>query len=271
MDPLNQNPTRYRLDDLRHFAAALGAAAGLAPARAAALASMLLWYDAAGLPGAGLATLPDWLKRLDDQEIDPKAEGRVGPEHTATAVFDGQNGVGPLILARAAGIASEKAREIGVGLVRVRGLGPTGPAAAVVAEVAIGPLAALAIGPGGARAVAYPSANGLPAVFDSTLAPKTTSETARIDQLLIPEGDWLIQVVSIGAIEPLASLQERITSALGTIASPPASPAGLLHPNTWEAHRRQARERGVPLDAKLIKSLRRWALKLGIGIPATLE
>ncbi len=268
---MSQNPARHRLDDLRHFASTLGTATGLAPSRSVALATQLLWYDAAGLARFGLATLPDWLKRLQDHEIDPVAEGRVGLEHAATAVFDGQNGVGPLILARAAGLATEKAREIGVGLVRVRHLGPTGPAAAVVAEVAIGPMAAMAIGPAGSRALAIPTANGLPAVFDSSLAPAAKASLPALDGLLVPEGEWLIQVVAVGAVEPLASLQERVTSALGPTGFAAGSSPGLLRPDLWEGQRREAREQGVVLDPKAVKALRRWASKLGVALPGSLE
>ena len=54
---------RYRLDDLRRFAAALGAASGLVPLRALALASHLFWFDAAGAAIFGIGTLPDGWKR----------------------------------------------------------------------------------------------------------------------------------------------------------------------------------------------------------------
>ncbi|MBX6314493.1 MAG: Ldh family oxidoreductase, partial [Isosphaeraceae bacterium] len=139
---------RFRLDDLRHLAAALGAGVGLAPSRAAALATHLLWFDAAGAASFGIATLPDWLERIAARQVDPRAEGTIGLERAGTANLDGQNGVGPLILARAASLAAEKARDVGVGLVRVTGLGPTGPAAPAAAEIAIGPEAAALIGPG---------------------------------------------------------------------------------------------------------------------------
>src|SRR5262249_7152269 len=56
---------RYRLDDLRRFAAALAAGLGIAPARASALATHLLWFDAAGAAPLGVATLTDVLEQLD--------------------------------------------------------------------------------------------------------------------------------------------------------------------------------------------------------------
>jgi LDH2 family malate/lactate/ureidoglycolate dehydrogenase len=170
---------RYRLDELRRFAAALGAGAGLAPERAMELATHLLWFDAAGAARHGLATLPDWLAKLERGEVDPRAEGRIGAEHAATAVLDGQGGLAPLDPVAGAGVAGEKAREVGVGLVRVTGLGPSGPAAAVAAELAIGPQVGLVLGPGPHRALAVPTAAGLPLVFDSALAEGPTPPPLR--------------------------------------------------------------------------------------------
>ena len=68
---------RYRWDDLRRFAAALGGAVGLDPARALALASHLLWFDAAGAARLGIATLPDWLEMMEGGQVDVRARGQV--------------------------------------------------------------------------------------------------------------------------------------------------------------------------------------------------
>src|SRR5262245_11673289 len=158
---------RYRLDELRRFAAALTAAAGVSPTRASALATQLLWYDAAGCPLHGIQSLAGWLERIESREVDPAAEGRVGPQRRGTAVFDGQNGLPPLILAREAELAVEKARDAGVGLVRLVNVAALGSAAAVAADVAVGPLGAAVLGPRSAWTLALPTAGGLPAVFDS--------------------------------------------------------------------------------------------------------
>ena len=139
--------TRFRLDDLRRFAASLASSLGVAPARASSLASHLLWFDAAGASSHGIATLPSWLARIENQEVDPTAEGRARQEHAGTSIFDAQNGLAPLVLARAAEIASEKARDLGVGIVRVQNLGPSGPPAPVAADLAVGPFVAVIAGP----------------------------------------------------------------------------------------------------------------------------
>lgn len=259
---------RLRLDDLRRFATALGEAAGLAPARASALANHLLWYDAAGFPAHGIAALPGWLDRIAAGTVDPRAEGKVlTPEHAATAILDGQSGVAPLLLARAAGIAVEKAREVGVGMVRVCHLSTSGPAAAVAAEVAVGPYHAIVVGAGGEVAMACPSPEGLPLVYDSGLIPASTlgggqPSTALVAWagVVLPEEGWLVAAVTVPALEPLASFHERQASASGKIQG-----EGWLRPVDWELRRRAAREQGVALESGVIESLRQHGGRLGVA------
>lgn len=264
---------RFRLDDLRRLATALLAKQGVAPARASALATHLLWFDAAGVASLGIEALPDWLERLESGQVDPRAEGRVVLERSGTAVLDGQNGLPPLVLARAAEIASEKAREIGLGLVRVTGIGPAGSAAPVAAELAVGPFAAFLLGPGPSWSLALPSEDGLPAVFDAALAPagsRAKGPPPWLDGLgawaglLVPDGGWLIAAVAVPALEPLATFQERVSA--GAIRDEDG--AGRLAPKPWEDRRREARERGVPIALAVWKKWKRWADRFEVELPA---
>ena len=272
----------YRLDDLRRFATALGSALGIPPTRAAELASHLLWFDAAGLEDFGIATLPSWLERIEARSVEPGAVGRVTAERTSLVVLDGQNGIPPLILARAAELAVEKARDAGVGLVRVSHVGPTGPAAAVAAEMAVGPVAAVILGPGPSWSCAFPSAEGLPAVFDSALGPRPTKTTTRSRRpaapdpdtmmapwiaAMAPEGGWLVAAVAVAALESLATFHERVGATLDAVQQWP----GGLAPGPWEARRRIAREAGVPLAAEAMTPLTRWGERLGVEPPARAE
>lgn len=258
---------RYRLDDLRRLASALGAGVGLARPRAAALASQLLWFDAAGASEFGIATLPDWLDRIQRGDVDPKADGRIRGEHAGTAMLDGQGGVPPLILSRAAALAGEKAREVGVGAIRVSHLGPMGPTAAVAAELAIGPLVAAILGPGPSWTLALPSAEGLPVVFDSALAhaeapPAAIASLVGPWALLVPpSGGWLLLAIALPALEPPASFQERLTAALDGREDAP----GLLLPRRWEAQRSEARQHGILLGESTLGALSQWAARLGIS------
>lgn len=269
--------TRYRLDDLRRFAAALAAGLGVAPARASALASHLLWFDAACASSHGIASLPGWLDRIDRKEVDPTAEGKPRLEHSGTAVVDAEGGIAPLILARAAGIAAEKARDVGVGIVRVRGLGHSGPAAPAAADLAIGPFLGLILGPGPSLALAVPMPDGLPALYDSALesgagrgVPTNSAWTEAwspwISALSGPEG-WSILALAVPAMEPLTSFHERVN---GTF-SDPAGGAGQLLPGPWAAHRREARERGIAIDDGASADLRTWSERLHVPWPTPLN
>jgi LDH2 family malate/lactate/ureidoglycolate dehydrogenase len=255
---------RYRLDDLRRFAAALGAGVGLAAEPATGLATHLLWFDAAGAPRHGLATLPGWLERIERRQVDPGAQGQIGLEHAATAVLDGQGGLAPLILARAAGVAGEKARDTGLGLVRVTGLGPSGPAAPIAAELAIGPQVGLVLGPGPDQALALPSAEGLPLVIDSALDQRPEIPAPPVSGLIAPERAIVVVAVAVTALESLATFHERLGAALKVLDDAP----GRLLPGPWDDRRRAVRERGVPLDAEAMAALRRWADRLEIEPPA---
>lgn len=263
---------------MRRFASALVAACGVSPTRAVSLAAQLLWFDSAGASRFGIGTLPGWLDRIRRGEVDARAEGRVASEHAGLAVLEGQGGIGPLVLARAASLASEKARDAGVGLVRVVHLGPAGPAAAVVAEVAVGPKLAVVLGPGASWAFALPSEQGLPVVYDSALAATSESAQGKLQipaalhpgalfapwALLAPEGCWLVAAVAVGALEPLATFHERMSESLRSQKELP----GLLLPAAWEARRIDARQRGVIVERAAMAELARWAEHLAVAPPA---
>jgi len=263
---------RYRVDDLRRFAAALGNAVGLVPARALALASHLLWFDAAGAATLGIATLPDWLEAIETGHVNAGAVGQVMGERSALAMFDGENGVPPLLLERAAELAVEKAREAAVGLVRVTHLGAVHSAAPVTAGIAVGPMVGFVLGPNRLWGMALPSEAGLPVVIDSGLAAvevtrkpgahrphadSTEPPASRRDaaalleglgigaEVLLPGDGWLVAAVAVPVLEPLATFHERVATAVTGMAEAP----GRLLPDAWDAHRRAAGQHGVALAA----------------------
>jgi len=293
---------RYGFDDLRRFASALGAAAGLPPPRSLALTSHLLWFDAAGAPTLGIATLPSWLEAIERRRVDPTATGRVTSERTALALFDGENGPAPLILGRAAEVAVEKAREAAVGLVRISGVGRIPSAAPVAAGIAVGPMAGWVLGPNRCWSMALPSQGGPPLVVDSGLSeveaggkpapaggtgrrtphpPKST--TAGRDgpipastllegfwlgtEILIPEGDWLVAAVSVPAMDSLAAWHQR-SAAIGDRM--PTAP-GRLPPEAGEARRRRVRREGVGVEPAAWKSLAHWAHRLSVEVPDPID
>lgn len=282
----------HRLDELRRFAAALTSAAGMVPERAATFAGHLLWFDTAGFPDFGLKRLPDWLDRMGRGEVDPIAEPLIRQEHPATAILDGQRGVAPLALARAADVAAAKARELGVGLARIGHLGGLDSAAPIAADLAIGPFAAMLVGPRPSWALALPTGLGLPVVFDTDLdAARSTTATASASTsrraakaaaqpswmdllgpwagVIAPDDGWLVLVVAITALEPLTTFHERAHSAL---EHDPSQSGPVLSPGPWDERRRQAREDGIQVDPELRSALNARADRLGIApLPGTVE
>jgi hypothetical protein len=298
---------RYGFDELRRFAAAIATAAGLAPARSLAMASHLLWFDAAGAPSLGIATLPSWLEAIDGGRVDPLAVGRVVSERTTLALLDGENGPAPLILERAAELAIEKAREAAVGLVRIVGVGSVPSAAPIAAGIAIGPMAGWVQGPDGCGSMALPTPAGLPLVIDSGLAAvkegagptgkpgsaaasgrrasDSKAASSRRDgpvpassllpafwlgaELLVPEGGWLVSAVSVTAMEPLSTFRDRVADARERLADA-AGPGGLL-PEDWEVHRRRVQQQGVHVEPAAWKALVHRAHRLAIDVPGPIR
>jgi LDH2 family malate/lactate/ureidoglycolate dehydrogenase len=271
---------RYRPDDLRRVATELLSRAGLARERASALGRLLLWYDAVGAHDFGIVGLGDWLTRLEHGDFDPKQSGRVGPEHASTAVLEAAGGLPPLLLARAAEIAGQKARDTGVGVVRVIGVPPSaGPAAAIAAELAIGPFLGLVLGPGSAQSAAIPAPEGVPLIFDSILG-EVGSEDERehlasdepmkmvVDRvapwLLLSGGqEVVVTALAVAAFESLGSFHRRVAEALeGRTA-----PAGWIFPETWERHRSEAQRRGIALAESVVGPLRERSARAGVGFP----
>ncbi len=262
-------PAHYRLDDLRRLAASLGVSVGLSPLRATAFASQLLWFDTAGAASHGISTLPDWLERMETGEVDPSAEGVIAAERAGTLVLDGRRGLPSLILTRAAGLAVEKARDVGIGLVRVEGLGSAGPPASVAAEVArLGPEAAAVLGPGSSWALALPSSTGLPLVIDPSLrdARQPLPPSVAPWSILIPDEGWLVVAMAIRALESLNAVHGRVAMALAK-AAPDLGP---LDPESWEARRQDILDRGLAPDPRAFAVLVRRASVLGLTIPQPL-
>jgi LDH2 family malate/lactate/ureidoglycolate dehydrogenase len=278
---------------LRRFAAALASASGLAPLRALALASHLLWFDAAGAGDLGIRTLPEWLEAMVCGRVDCGANGHVTVERPALAILDGQNGLPPLILERAGELAGEKARDVGVGLVRVAHLSRIDSAAAVAAQIAVGPMVGLLVGPGGLWSLALPSAHGLPVVVDlklstnatgseksgKTLGRSSSSKQFRAvgpppwksfapwAEMLVAPGSWLVLAISIGNLEPLTTFHERLDSWLGVSHNDPHR----VVPASWDARRRDVQEHGVPISRSVWNKLKQWSERLAVEVPEPTE
>ena len=265
---------RYRFDDLRKIGSQLLHKQGMAPDRASAFISLLLWFDAADAWSFGIESLPNWIDLIERGTIDPKTEGTIELELNGTAVLNGHNGLAPLILMRAARIAQEKARGVGVGIVRVINLGGDCPAAPMTADIAIGPAIGLAQGPGPSWTVAVPTIHSVPAIFSTELG--TTGSQAppwSIDNFPVwsvpfsDVGSRVISAYSVKAFESLDQFHERIENQLRTTARV----AGEVRPSDWQTSRDRHLTIGVTLPENHAQKLRLRADRVGIAWPLPFE
>ena len=87
---------------------------GLPPEDAAKVAELMLEADLVGADAHGVFRLPQYVDRLKRGSTNPRPNIKVERTAPATALIDGDNGMGHLVVSRAAETAVEMARECGV-------------------------------------------------------------------------------------------------------------------------------------------------------------
>jgi LDH2 family malate/lactate/ureidoglycolate dehydrogenase len=95
-------------------------AAGLPAADAARVAELMTEADLTGADAHGIFRLPHYLRRLKAGGFNPRPAISVKQTAPATALVDGDNGMGHLVMSRAAETAIALARDAGVSWVGVR-------------------------------------------------------------------------------------------------------------------------------------------------------
>ena len=121
-------PSRRTVSELAEFTARVLASVGLPAADAQRVATLIAQADALGADGHGIFRLPQYVKRIQSGGINPRPSIRVIHEQPATALVDGDNAMGHLVMGRAAEIAIEKAKSAGVAWVGARNSNHAGPA-----------------------------------------------------------------------------------------------------------------------------------------------
>jgi L-2-hydroxycarboxylate dehydrogenase (NAD+) len=121
-------PRRVAVGDLSRFIADALAAVGLPRPDAETVAALMAEADARGADGHGVFRLPQYVKRIKAGGINVRPQIKVLRERAATALVDGDNGMGHLVMSRAAGLAIEKARNTGVAWVGACFSNHAGPA-----------------------------------------------------------------------------------------------------------------------------------------------
>ena len=121
-------PLVSRVSDLERFIARVLESVGFLPGDADRVASLMAEADARGADGHGVFRLPQYVRRIQSGGINTRPNIRPIREQPATALLDGDNAMGHLVMSRAAEIAIEKARTTGVAWVGARNSNHAGPA-----------------------------------------------------------------------------------------------------------------------------------------------
>ncbi|MGC3940674.1 Ldh family oxidoreductase [Roseobacter sp. EG26] len=138
---------------LRHFVAQALASQGVPSGDAAKVASLMVEADVYGYATHGVFRLRQYLARLAGGGCNPTPAVKVAHETVATAVIDGDDGLGHLAMAAARDLAMKKAREAGIGWVGVRRGNHAGPLALYVRPQAEAGLLGMAAAVGSANHV----------------------------------------------------------------------------------------------------------------------
>ena len=191
------------------FAEAAFRAAGLGDADAAKAGRLMVESDLAGQDGHGLFRLASYIASIKAGRIAARTDIRIASEAPATALVDGGNSLGHLVMSRATEIAVAKARTQGTAWVGVRMSNHAGAASVWAAAMLPHDMIGLyfAVGPnfmaptGGFErllgtnplAIAVPAGAEPPVVLDmaTSVAANGKVQMARQRGEQLPEG-WLI-------------------------------------------------------------------------------
>jgi len=208
------------------------ASAGLPPAHAATVAELMTEADLTGADGHGIFRLPQYVRRLKAGGFNPRPQIQVSRTAPATALVDGDNAMGHLVMSRAANEAIAIARDSGVAWIGVRRSNHAGPAGLYaempVKQGMIGLYAAVANANhmavwGGTEhllgtnplAIAVPSGEG-PIVLDmaTTVVSYGTVKKYALQGLQMPEG-WFVNAKTGEPLTDPAKSSEGVLLPIG--------------------------------------------------------
>jgi LDH2 family malate/lactate/ureidoglycolate dehydrogenase len=119
---------RVPAERLRAFIAGAFEQVGLPSADAATVAALMAEADLQGSDGHGVMRLPQYVRRIKAGGVNVRPDIRVVEERAAMALVHGDNGMGHLVMKRAAEISIAKARTAGVAWVGSQWSNHAGPA-----------------------------------------------------------------------------------------------------------------------------------------------
>src|SRR5436853_323341 len=255
---------------------------GLPEQDASTVAGLMAEADLQGSDGHGVSRLPQYVRRIKAGGFNVRPNIHVVREHAGTAVLNGDNGMGHLVMKRAAEMAIEKARSTGIGWVNSQFSNHAGPASLYARMPLAHDMIGLYFAVGNANhlppwggvemllstnpiAAAIPAGTEPPIVLDMattvTAYGKVKAKAARGE--MMPEG-WMIDPAAFGDLA-------QFKSAIDTLARDLRSSermAGvdrirLPGERSHELRALYARE-GIPIAPALVQSLERVAAQLGI-------
>jgi LDH2 family malate/lactate/ureidoglycolate dehydrogenase len=125
---MSDAPARVDLARLSDFIGVALRSLGMPKDDAATIAALMADADLQGSDGHGVIRLPQYARRIRAGGLNLNPAVRVLRERPGMALIDGDNGMGHLVMTRAALLAIEKARVAGVAWVGTRMSNHAGPA-----------------------------------------------------------------------------------------------------------------------------------------------
>ena len=129
MAPTNTEPARIPAPTLSAFVACAFRAAGLPEGDARTLGDLITEADLRGSDTHGVFRMPGYCKRIKAGGVNTRPNIRLVEERASTALVDGDNAMGHLVMKFAAETAIAKAKQTGIGWVGARMSNHAGPAA----------------------------------------------------------------------------------------------------------------------------------------------
>lgn len=217
-------------ETLTAFVAGVLAKLGVPDAAAREVAATMVEADACGYETHGVFRLRQYTRRLADGGTKADATPRIVTQSAATALIDGDNGLGHLAMHLAARTAMDKAEHTGIGWVGVRGNNHAGPLALYVRPMTERGMIGMSAGVGSANHV--PPFGGADLLLGTNPIAVAVPAAGRAPFLL----DMATTVASAGKIKTLAQRGEAMPQGwmVGRDGAPLTDPTrqseGLLLP-----------------------------------------
>jgi L-2-hydroxycarboxylate dehydrogenase (NAD+) len=111
---------RFTATELEKFTREIYEKVGFSGSDASHVARLMIAADLRGVDGHGIIRLPRYVRRIRAGGVNVRPNIRVVEDRLSTAIVDGDNGMGQLVMSRAAEAAIEKADRTGVAWVGAR-------------------------------------------------------------------------------------------------------------------------------------------------------